>query len=159
MKKVLVALMVLGFVSTNVFASSFAYVDLMKLFNEYSKTVDFDEALGEKQKAKEEILQKKNEEIVKLQEGLSLLKADAKKKKEEEIQKLGGELQKEYQESLAALKAERDEKMKEVLKDIEATITDYAKDNGYDFVFKKAAIAYADDANDKTEAVLDILNQ
>lgn len=159
MKKVLGFLMIMAMVSSNAFAANYAYVDLMKLFNDYKKTVKFDEELATKQAEKEEALQKKNEKIVEMQEGLKLLSDDAKAEKEKEIAKLGGELQAEYQESLNGLKTERDEKMKEVLEDIEAEIAEYSKANKIDFMFKKAAIAYADEANDKTNDVLKILNK
>ena len=159
MRKVLMALVVMGLVSSNVFASEFVYVDLMKLFNDYDKTVEYDEALAKKQEAKEQELQTKNEKILELQEELKLLKDDARKKKEAEMAKLGGELQQEYQTALEALKKERDEKMQEVLVDIEERIADYAKDSGYTFIFKKASLAYADDTNDKTAEVLDLLNK
>lgn len=158
MKKVLVSLFLMALVSSNVFAAE-VYVDLMRLFNDYKKTVAFDEELAKKQEEKEGQLQKKQEKIMSLQKEAELLKDDARTRKEDEIAKLGGELQQEYQQSLAALKEERDKKMEEVLVDIEGRIAEYAKDNGYDYIFKKAALAYADEANDKTDEVLELLNQ
>lgn len=161
MRKVSVlGLFVAALVVSNIsFAADFVYVDLMKLFNDYNKTVQYDEALAEKQAEKEDSLQKKNEELMKMQDELKLLKDDAKKAKQEELAKLGGAMQQEYKESLGELKKERDEKMAEVLEDIEAEIQAYAKDKKISVVFKKASLAYADPANDKTEEVLKRLNK
>lgn len=141
------------------FAADFVYVDLMKLFNEYNKTVAYDEALAEKQAEKEASLQKKNDELMKMQDELKLLKDDAKKAKQEELAKLGGAMQQEYKASLDELKKERDTKMAEVLKDIEDEIAAYAKEKKLPYVLKKASIAYADEANDRTEEVLKRLNK
>jgi Skp family chaperone for outer membrane proteins len=153
--------LVLGmlFVGSQAHAATFAYVDLMKVFNEYKKTGSYDEELAKAQNEKEAALKTKNDEIVKLQDEAKLMKDDAKKAKEAEIAKLGGALQEEYKASLDELRGMRDTKMQEVLQDIEKTITDYAKANNIDIVFKKAALAFGNDAMDKTADIIAALNK
>jgi Skp family chaperone for outer membrane proteins len=131
----------------------------MKVFNEYKKTGSYDEELAKAQNEKEAALKTKNDEIVKLQDEAKLMKDDAKKAKEAEIAKLGGALQEEYKASLDELRGMRDTKMQEVLQDIEKTITDYAKANNIDIVFKKAALAFGNDAMDKTADIIAALNK
>jgi len=158
MKKVAVMAVAMMFVASYAHATTFAYVDLMKVFNEYSKTVKYDEELAKAQAEKEAALKTKNDSIVKMQDESKLLKDDAKKTKEAEIAKLGGALQEEYKASLEELRGLRDTKMQEVLKDIEDSITTYAKANKIDVVFKKAALAFGDETLDKTADVIKALN-
>jgi Skp family chaperone for outer membrane proteins len=158
MKKFVMAVAMM-FVASYAHAATFAYVDLMKVFNEYSKTVKYDEELAKAQSAKEAGLKTKNEAVVKMQDEAKLLKADAKKAKDAEIAKLGGQLQEEYKASLEELRGLRDTKMQEVLKDIEDAITVYAKANNIDYVFKKAALAFGNESMDKTAEIIKALNK
>jgi len=160
MKKAAVIIGVMAAVGlgTAAYAEDIVYVDLMKMFNEYRKTADYDKQLEQKQTAKESELQKKKEEIDQMREGLELLKDEARVKREEELSVKANELQTEYRDALTALKEERDQKMQEILEDIEKAVSDYAKKNGHAVIMKKAAVAYADESLERTQEVLNTLN-
>ena len=136
-----------------------AYVDFFKVFNEYSKTKDYDSKLEKKKNVVEKKLDAKKSEIEKIQNKLTLLND---KDKEEEQQKIVKEVQ-EYRslerESLIDIRKERDEKMKEIVEDINAVIEKYAKDKGFTLVVNRNAVLYGDKVMDITSDILNLSNK
>jgi outer membrane protein len=139
-----------------------AYVDLGRVFDEYSKTQEYDKVLNQKQKAYEQERETKLEEVKKLQEKLSLLSDEEKESRKSDLEGKISQLQEFDRSSTQDLRKNRDEKIKEIFKDINQKIEDYAKKQGLTFVFDSRALIYVDKANkslDITDNIIKELNK
>lgn len=137
------------------------YVDVLMLFNEYDKTKDYESMLeGKKQeRAKENKLEVKKEEIIKMQDKLELLKDKELEKQREKIKEAMIKYRTLENKILTELRKESDEKMKEILDDVEKAIKDYSKKNGFGLVLRKSAILYGEGGKDLTDTLLGLLNK
>jgi len=143
------------------------YIDSQKILDQYKP---YQEALREFNRFEEELgreVSKRQNELVQMQETYerqALLLSDRRKQEEQQnIVKKQQELQRFVQEAtdpergrLAQKTAELSEpivmKVNEVIKVV-------AEGSGYDFVLNTAALAYAKEAHDLTEKVLEALNK
>lgn len=164
MRKVFNIVLILGltiFVSFTCFSKELkiGYVDIIKVFNEYQKTKDYEVQLDEKKRKVEKELSKKREEIEKLSNKLSLLKEEEKNEYQDKIQ----EKMKEHQE--IARKAQVDmkkiviEQMTEIKKDMDKIIENYAKKKGFNLIVTGNSVLYAAKSMDVTEDILKISNK
>jgi outer membrane protein len=135
------------------------YVDVLKVFNDYNKTKDYDKVLDEQRTEKEEGLEKKKEEIKAIQDKIELLKDEQKDEKREEITKAATEYREMERQSILDLKKQRDEKMKEIIDDINKVIEQYAKKNGYDIILNKGSVLSGAKGMDLTNEILKIVNK
>ncbi len=137
------------------------YADIVKVFNDYQKTKDYEKILDEKKKKKEEEskLEEKKNEIIKMQDKLELLKDKEKEQQKEKIKKAVNEYRDLEAQIYSDLKKESDEKMKEIIDDINNAISNYAKSKGFDLILNKSAILYGKEGIDVTESVLKKLNE
>jgi len=135
------------------------YVDILKLFNQYKKTQDYDKMLESERNKKEKLLEEKKEKIKKMQEKLSLLNEKEQEKQRRKITQAAEEYRKMEREFYLDLKKERDEKMKEIIEDIKRVINDYGKKNGYQIILNKGAVLYGEKGLDLTDIILKIMNQ
>ncbi|HDZ77553.1 MAG TPA: OmpH family outer membrane protein [Candidatus Omnitrophica bacterium] len=140
-------------------AEKIGYVNLSKIFNEYSKTKEYDKKLEGKQKAYEGEREKKANEIKKLQDKLVLLNEKQKEKKTKEIEGKIRSFQEYDTNKRLDLRNERDEKIREILEYIEETIRKYAKAQGYTLVFNDRVLVYQDKGNDITDAIIALVNK
>ena len=136
----------------------FAYVDLAQVFDQYSKTKEYDKTLEKKQKAYEQAREKRLDEVKKLQEKLSLLSEEERESRMGELEDKITKLQEFDRSSTQDLRKQRDEKVKEIFQDINNTIKTYAKKQGITLAFDKRALAYENKNLDITDEVLKILN-
>jgi len=136
-----------------------AYVDLGQVFDEYSKTKEYDKVLDKKQKAYEKDREKQLDEVKKLQEKLSLLSEEERETRKGELQDKITKLQEYDRSSTQDLRKQRDEKVQEIFKDIKKAIEDYAKEEKITFVFDKRALVYDNESLNITPQVLKILNK
>jgi len=135
------------------------YVNILKVFNDYEKTKEYDEKLeAEKEKA-EQKLEAKKVAIEKMQNKLSVLKEKDKKAEEEKIRKKVQEYQDLNRKTFIDIRRERDEKMKEIVEDINKVIREYAKKNSFDLIINENAILYGNQVMDITSEILKISNQ
>lgn len=139
-------------------SESLIYVDLLKIFNKYQKTADYDKTLQVKQKKKQEELSTYKKEIEKMRQQMKLLKSKEQESKRKEIEKKAEEYNFKRQQAFLDLRKERDEKMKEILDDITKAVEKYAKAHRIGVVLKKASLIYGGSSLDKTEDILRILN-
>jgi outer membrane protein len=166
MKKVMVSLFIATFVlaifntaSVNAQDEKFAYVDLVKVFNDYKKTEKYDKKLEEEKTIKEKEREKSINEIKDLQDKLSIVSKDEKDKTQKQIdEKLRGLQQFDSQVQMD-LRKEYSEMMQEILKEINKVVRDYAEKNKITFVFKDAALAYGKETLDITEDIIKMLNE
>lgn len=164
MKKVLIFLIALGLLSSVSFCAfskdlRLGYVDIMQVFDEYSKTKDYDGELEKKSEVEQKKLDAEKEKIQKMQNKLSLLKDSEQEKQREKIEDAIRDFKREERKIFIDLKKERDEKMKEIVTDITETIEEYAGQNNFDMVVNKNAILYGSNSMDITKTILDIVNK
>lgn len=162
MKKVVILILVTGLTFPMYGVAKdlkIGYVDILKIFNEYQKTKEYDKMLEEKKSAKEKELEQKKEEIREMQDKLELLKDKEQEKEREKITKAAGEYRELERQFILDLKKERDEKMKEIINDINRVIEDYGSQKGFDLIINKGAILYGRKGIDLTETILKIVNQ
>jgi outer membrane protein len=140
-------------------ADKFAYVDLTKIFSEYTKTKDYDKVLGDKQTAYESERDKRVAEVKGFQDKLNLLSDKEKDAKKGELETKIKDLQEFDRQKQADLRKEQDERMKELLKDINEAIKVYAEKEGYTMVFNDRVLVYQDKSLDITDKITAIVNK
>lgn len=140
-------------------ADKFAYIDLTRVFSEYSKTKDYDKVLGDKEQVYTNERDKKVEEIKQFQNKLNLLSDKEKEAKKTELENKVKALQDYDRQKQTDLRKEQDDKMKDILKDIEAAVKQYSEKQGYTMVFNDRVLVYQDKSLDITSQILDILNK
>lgn len=147
------------FLLQDVFAAEkIVYVDLGLVFDGYEKTKDFDVKLEDTQKTEQERIDSKVDQIKELQDKLPLLSEEEKENKEGEIDSLTRDLQEFQRSAEMDLRRQRDEKLREILKDIQDTIKEVAKDKKYTFVLNERVLLYGDDNLDISDDILKKLN-
>ena len=89
----------------------------------------------------------------------AIMSSEQKKKAEDNIIQNKRRFQFEQQSLKEDLQARQRELLKKVQVSIKAVIQEFGEANGYDFIFTDASIAYASDAVNVTQQILDQLNQ
>lgn len=140
-------------------ADKFAYVDLTKIFSEYTKTKDYDKVLGDKQSAYETQRDKMVAEVKAFQDKLNLLSEKDKEAKKTELEGKIKNLQEFDRQKQGDLRKEQDERMKELLKDINDAIKVHAEKEGYTMVFNDRVLVYQDKSLDITDKIVAIVNK
>jgi len=164
MKKIAVAVWSVVFgvtmvVSAAQAAEKLGYVDLSRIFAEYSKTKDYDKILSGKEQAYNADREKKVNEVKSLQDKLNLLSDKEKEAKKSDLEAKVKSLQEYDRQKQADLRKEQDEKMREILKDIEDAVKQYAAKEGYTMVFNDRVLVYQSPSLNITDAVMLILNK
>ena len=142
-----------------------AYVDVQKVFDEYSKTKDF-QALWDSQKEEaNKKIEAKRMEIEKLSEELKtqelLLTEEVKEKRKEEIIAKTQELNEFMKFISQEINKKNEEYSEEIFEDIKLKVKEIAEREGCRFVFYKDALIYLtpEPEFDLTEKVIHELNQ
>lgn len=135
-----------------------AYMDLGKIFDDYSKTKDFDKDLEKKSDSKQAERDKLVAEIKKLKDEMDLMSDKAKEPKQAAIDDKIKKLQDFDRDTRDALKKERDDMARQILKEIKDVIDDVGKKEGYTLILDNRAVLYGVEASDLTVAVLKNLN-
>ncbi|MCQ9205513.1 MAG: OmpH family outer membrane protein [Omnitrophica bacterium] len=164
MRKIFSIILILGLtisVSFTCFSKELkiGYVNIIKVFNEYQKTKDYEAQLNEKKKKVEKKLSKKREEIEKLNSKLSLLKEEEKNEYQDKIQEKIKEHQEIAREAQVDMKKIVIEQMTEIKKDMDKIIENYAKKKGFNLIVDGNSVLYAAKAMDVTEDILKISNK
>ena len=141
------------------FKGKVAYVDLSRMFDEYEKTKAYDKVLEADNKKFQEERTKKIDAIRDLQGKSAALKEDEKGKVDKDIEKLKADLLAFDQQKRTDLTKARDEKVREILMEIEKTVSEYAKKEGYAYVFNDRVLIYGDQSMNITEPILKSLNE
>ena len=137
----------------------FGYMNLNKVFDEYTKTKEYDAVLEGESKSYEKERSEKVEKLKELQGKLDALKEDERNKQQAEIDKSIAELRDFDRQKKTDLTKRRDDKIREILLEIEKTVNDYAKKENYGLIVNYNALIYGDSATyDVTDKVLQILN-
>ena len=136
-----------------------AYVDLSRVFDEYSKTGNYDETLEKKSVEYQKSRNKKLEKIQEAERKLVLLKEAEKEKLKVEINKDKNTLIEFDRQRQTDLRKERDEKIREILLEIEEVVKSYAEKDNYDIILNDRVLIYGSKTLDLTDKVLEILNK
>lgn len=143
----------------NVFAGTYAYVDVAKLFDEYQKTKDNDSVLKnmgeEKEKERETIVK----EIRALKDELVLLADQAKKEKQDLLDQKIAKLQDFDRDAKRELSENRSKLVKEIFQDIDDVVQKYGEKKGYDMILNERALLYRNEKLDVTADILTELNK
>lgn len=139
-------------------ADKFGYVDLSRIFSEYSKTKEFDKVLGDKQSTYTAERDKRVNELRQMEEKIALLNEKEKEAKRPEFESKVKDFEEFRRQKEMDLRKEQDEKMREVLKDIEEAVKQYAEKEGYTFVFNDRVLVYQTKSLDISDKIVEILN-
>lgn len=134
------------------------YVNLGQIFDGYVKTKNSDTVLEKKGKQKEAELEGRLNELKKMRENLELINPEARESKAREIEEKSDELQRFRNNTARDLRRERDTIAKGLLEEIQRTLVDYAKANGFSLIVDSQALLYGQEAYDVTDEVLALLN-
>ena len=134
------------------------YVNLAKVFDGYDRTKASDATLEKQGKQKDAELEGRMNELKKLRQSLELLNDEAKEAKRREIEEKSDEMQRFRTSTARDLRRDRDRVAKDILDDIEKALQEYAKTNGYAFIFDSRSLLYGESAHDVTDEVLKLLN-
>jgi outer membrane protein len=152
-KRVVTVGAILAFVLVFLYGSSagnprIVFADVNRVVQEYPKWIE----LNQKYSQDAQFYQQKLNELVAELEKLQ--KAGAP---QSEIEKKQAEIVSRKQQYEQLLQSEYQPKMQAVLDELAKKIDTFAKAMGYDFVLKKEALLYADDAYDVTEQLVKYL--
>ncbi len=153
----LMFLMASMFLSGNVFAAGIAYVDVAEVFDNYQKTKDQDLSLkgvGEQKEKERAALVKAARQ---LEDDMSLLAKDARQQKQEQLIEKKRQLEDFDREVRRQLGESREKVVREIFQDIDATIAEFGKAKGYDFILNDRVLLYRNPSLNITKAVLEEL--
>ena len=134
------------------------YLDVGKIFTEYQRTKDSDQALEQKSKQKQAELEGRFNELKRMRQNLELLNDKTKDTKAKELEDKSDEFQRLKTQGERDLLRERNQAAKDILDEIQEAVKEYAKTNGYALVLDARGLVYADSASEITDAVLRMLN-
>lgn len=169
MRKIAVLMLLVAFMVTasfslakDVFAKELkmAYVDLVKVINEYKKTKEHEKTLEAKGKAKEADRKKIVDEIRKLKDEQALLSDKAKAEKQTLIDEKVKNLQAFDRKTQEEFMKEMGDMRQGIKQDIDKIVADYAKEGGYDLILNAfPSVLYGAPQFDVTEEILKRLNK
>jgi len=135
------------------------YVDLIKAFDEYSKTKESSKSVEEKGKIKEEERKRIVDDIKKLKDEQALLSDKAKAEKQALIDNKIKGLQEFDLKARDELLKIRNEAIAGIMKDIEKVVMDYSKEAGYDLILNSRTLLYGIEQLDLTNEIIKRLNK
>ena len=135
-----------------------AYVDLSRVFDEYSKTKDYDAALEKKQTEYEQEHRDRLQKIKDAEGKLAILKEEERNKLQAQIDKDKVDLLAFDRQKQTDLKKERDEKIREILSEIEKVVKDFSEKDGYSLILNDRVLIYGHDSLNVTSPIIKLLN-
>lgn|SRR3989338_2849434 len=166
MKKFLGIVFLLSFVlfaSTGVYAQGVSgkigYLDLSRVFDEYTKTKEYDTVLEAQHKKYETERTQKVDALKSAQDKLALLKEDEKAKLEADIETQKNQLLEFDRQLRTDLTKQRDEKIREILLEIEGVVKIFAEKEKYSLILNDRVLIFGDKTGDITEPILKTLNE
>jgi len=139
-------------------ADKFGYVDLGKIFGDYSKTKDYDKVLSDKENVYNTEREKKVTDLKQYDEKLGLLSEKERAAKKSEIETKIKSFKDFDTQKLTDLRKEQDEKMREIMKDIQDAVNQYAGQEVYTMVLNDRVLVYKVKSYDISEKIIAILN-
>ena len=155
---VVAGLMMVSVSGAQAAADKIGTVDLARVFDEYTKTKEFDKNLETKGAAKQAERDKMVADVKKMRDEAELLSAKAKDDKQAVIDEKIKTLQDFDRTTRDGLRKERDGMVRDILKEIEVVIQDFGKAQGYGYIFNDRVLVYKSEGNDLTNQVIKVLN-
>lgn len=153
MKKLILALVaVVTLASCN--QQKMGYVDVSKLMKEYDAVKDLEKEMKDKSDA----FQAKYQQIAADMDA----QIKAGKMTQAQAQQKGQELQGAYQQEGGMLQKESEDRSNKIIEDVKEFVKEYAKKNGYTFVFgsnESGNVLYGEEKSDLTEKLIDEINK
>ena len=144
-------------------AGKTAYINSKLLLEQSPQAVAANATLKKEFGEREQSLRKLAEGIQQMEQTYqtdsAIMSAEQKKKAEDNILQNKRRFQFEQQSLKEDLQSKQRELLLAVRESVKEVIQEYGKANGYDFIFTDAGIAYASDAVDITQNILDELNK
>ena len=140
-------------------ADKFASVSIDRIGDSYLKAKEYMKQLDDKEAGYTAEIDKKREELKKLQDKINMLSDKEKEAKSADLENKIKSLQEFVNQKRSDLRKEQVDKTIELSKDIKNAINGYAEKQGYTFVFDAAALAYQPKSMDITDKIIDILNK
>lgn len=137
----------------------FGYVDFVKVFNNYKKTIEAEKDLEKKGEKKQKERDKKVTQIRKLRDKFELASDVEKNKIQSEINGKIKELQAFDQKASKELLKEKDDAAKEIIKEFDELVKKIGKKEEYTIIFNERMILYGQDSYDLTDRILSELNK
>jgi len=134
------------------------YIDIASVFDKYDKTKEEDAVLAEKSKKKQGEREAMVSKIKNMKNELELLSEKQRQKKQAQIETEVRKLQDFDREVKGELRGQRDDMVRDILKEIDTIIKDYAKKNAFTIVLNSRVLVYAQEQQDITREILNILN-
>ena len=160
----LTTLILLSLLSFSVSAAGkSAFINSKELLEKSPQAIAANQQLKQQFGEREQSLRKLAEGIQQMertyQTDSAIMSEDQKRKAEENIVQNKRRFQFEQQSLKEDLQSKQRELLQGVQASIKTVIQTYGKENGYDFIFTDTSIAYASDAVDITDAILQELNK
>ena len=157
----LVFLALLGFGAAA--ADKTAYISTKELLEKSPQAVKANSALkeqfGDRERQLRDLATEIQEMEAKYQTDAAIMSAEQRKKAEDDIVQKRRRFQFDQQSLKEDLQARQRELLQEVQLTIRSVIQQYGAENGYDYIFTDTSIAYAADAMNITEDILERLEQ
>lgn len=135
------------------------YVNLGEVFDGYQRTKQSEQTLEQRSQKIQGELEGRVGELKKLRQGLELLNDQARETKAREIEEKSDEFQRAKIRTERELLRDRNEAAREILKEIQQTVTEYAKSRGFSIIVDQRSLIYGENALDVTDEVLKALNE
>ena len=135
------------------------YVNLGKVFDGYQRTTESDQVLEQRGRQKQTELESRFNELKKLRQSLELLNEEARGSRAREVEEKSDEFQRLKTRSERELVRERNRLAREILDEIDQTVAEYAKANGFAVILDQRSLLYGEEVYDVTDGVLRLLNE
>ena len=139
-------------------AGKIGYVDLSRIFDEYTKTKEYDAVLEKKHSDYQAERDKRLSKIKDAQGKLALLKAEEKAKLEADMEKDRTDLLEFDRQQQTDLRKQRDEKIREILLEIEKVVKDYAEKEKFSLILNDRVLIFGAPEINVTDPILKTLN-
>lgn len=136
-----------------------AYIDFIKVFDDYNKTKDFDKQLESKRTTMQKDREKLVSEIKKLKDEMDLMGDKGKETKQAAIDGKLKKLQDFDRENRDALLKERDDMARQIGKEIKDLVDEIGKKEGCFLILDSRAILYGKEGDNLTGMILKTLNE
>ncbi len=153
-KMFVIAFLAFALCGGSAFAGGIAYVDVAEVFDNYQKTKDQDLSLKNVGEQKEKERATLGKDIRQLEDDLSLLAKEARQPKQEQLIEKKRQLEDFDREVRRQLGESREKVVREIFADIDATIAEYGKAKGFDFILNDRVLLYRNQTLNITKDVL-----
>jgi outer membrane protein len=150
---------VLVFSSVSFAELKFGYVDFIKVFNNYKKTIEAEKDLEKKGEKKQKERERIVTQIRKLKDKFELASDAEKENLQKEINEKIVELQTFDKEASQELLKEKDDAAKVIIKEFDELVKEIGEKEGYTIIFDERVILYGQESYDLTDRVLEELNK